>query len=337
MRKIIPIFVPHQGCVHRCSFCHQPYITGVSLHTTVTPDDIRARIDTALQEPKSRAKGAKFEVAFYGGSFTGLDIAVQKQFLHIAQQYVEQGKLTGIRLSTHPNMFDDQVFGLLSSFSVTTIELGVQSFNDDVLKQAQRGHTVDDVEQTIRRLQKLSIEVGIHLMIGLPGDSLESSLYSTDRAIALQPASVRIHPTLVIQHTRLAKLYHSGHYTPLSLEDAVETCKQMVKRFQAHHISVIRIGLQPTESMEQNIVAGPYHPAFRQLVDSALMYDQLESLCARRGVSDGDLTIIAAFQDISTVRGQQNRNIKRLQERFHYRTIHVKAGSNLHRGEIRIE
>lgn len=322
--------------MHRCTFCHQPHITGVSLHTTVTPEDVRTCIDTALHEPKSRARGAEFEVAFYGGSFTGLDIAVQEQFLRIAQQYGERGKLTGIRLSTHPNMFNDQIFELLTRFNVTTIELGVQSFRDDVLKQAQRGHTAEDAERTVKRLQGLGIEVGIHLMIGLPGDSLESSLYSTDRTIALQPASVRIHPTLVIQHTQLAKLYQSGNYTPLSLEDAVEICKQMVKRFQAYHIPVIRIGLQPTESMEQHIIAGPYHPAFRQLVDSALMYDQLEHLCREHRYSGGQLTIYATPQDISIVRGQKNINISNLQQGFGFTEVCIMTDVTLKRGIFRL-
>lgn len=300
------------------------------------PEDIRTRIDTALQEPKSRAKGAEFEVAFYGGSFTGLDLTVQEHFLRIAQLYVKQGKLTGVRLSTHPSMFNDQIFALLSRFNVTTIELGVQSFDDDVLKQAQRGHTAEDAEQTVKRLQDLRIQVGIHLMIGLPGDSHEISLASTDRTIALQPTSIRIHPTLVIQHTRLARLYQSGYYTPLSLENAVETCKQMVKRFQAHHIPVIRIGLQPTESMERNILAGPYHPAFRQLVDSALMYERLEKQCVTSGHSDGSITITAAPQDISNVRGHKNSNINALRQKFGFTAVSINADSTLPRGEFRV-
>ncbi len=336
MRKIIPIFVPHQGCVHRCTFCHQPHITGVSLHTEVTPDDIRTTIETALREPKSQAKGAEFEVAFYGGTFTGLEPALQEHFLRTAQEYVDQGKLTGIRLSTHPNMFDEHIFDLLASFSVTTVELGVQSFDNAVLEQAQRGHTAEDAERAIRRLQQLGIDVGIHLMVGLPGDSHDGALRSTDNAIALQSASVRIHPTIVIQNTLLAKRYEDGEYTPLSLEGAVQTCKEMVKRFQAHGIPIIRIGLQPTDSMERNIVAGPYHPAFRQLVDSALMYDRLAERCSAHGFSGGHLTITAAPQDISNIRGQKNVNLNVLQQAFELTTVSVNTDSTFARGEFRL-
>ena len=139
MRKIIPIFLPHQGCPQRCSFCHQPHITGIPTQTPFTPDGIRAIIETALQEPRSQARGAQFEVAFYGGTFTGLDLTLQKQFLNTAQTYVNDGDLIGIRLSTHPAMFDERVFELLTAFSITTIELGVQSFDNQILQLANRG------------------------------------------------------------------------------------------------------------------------------------------------------------------------------------------------------
>ena len=232
MKKIIPIFVPHQGCPHRCIFCHQPHITGVSLHTSITPDEIRNTIETALSEPKSQAKNIQFELAFYGGTFTGLNFSIQEQFLHTAQSYVDHGNVTGIRISTHPAMFNERIFSLLHAFSVTTVELGVQSFDDDVLHYAKREHTAKEAKQTIIRLQRSGIAVGIHLMVGLPGDSFEGSIQSTQQAISLNPASVRIHPTLVIRHTQLAALYHAGQYEPLSLDAAVYTCKEMLKLFR---------------------------------------------------------------------------------------------------------
>lgn len=337
MKKIIPIFVPNQGCSHRCIFCHQPHITGVSLQTSLAPDDIRRTIDAALSEPKSQAKQARFEVAFYGGTFTGLDLSLQEQFLRTAQSYVDCGSLTGIRISTHPGMVTDRIFSLLASFSVTTVELGVQSFDDNVLQYSKRGHTAEDAEQTTTRLQRTGIAVGIHLMIGLPGDSSEGSIQSTHRVISLNPASVRIHPTLVIRHTPLADLYRAGQYVPLSLDTAVHTCKEMLKLFRSHQIPVIRIGLQPTASMADNIVAGPYHPAIRQLVESALMYDEMESLCARHQLSGAHVVFHVAPQDISTVRGQKNANLKKLREQFGLTGIGMLPDESVRRGEIRLE
>ena len=322
--------------MRRCVFCHQPHITGVSLQTHVTPDDIRREIEQALAEPKSRQKGAKFEVAFYGGTFTGLALEVQEQFLRTVQPYVDCGDIEGIRVSTHPRMFDEQIFALLEAFSVRMVELGIQSFDNLVLEQAGRGHTAEEAAQILLRLQESGIHVGIHLMIGLPHDSYKKSLFSAQKAIELQPASVRIHPTLVIRGTRLEALYKQGQYSPLSLDTAISTCKDMLKLFRASNIPVIRIGLQPTGSMEQNIIAGPYHPAIRQLVESAIFYDKMAVLCKLHAATEHPFTFLVSPKDISTVRGQKNGNIKKLQQQFNIGDIRIVADDTLQRGQIRI-
>lgn len=306
------------------------------MHTTVTTDDIRKEIETALIEPKSQQKGVQFEVAFYGGTFTGLDLRQQERFLRTVQPYIDRGELMGIRLSTHPTMFNEQIFALLAAFSVTTVELGVQSFDNLVLKNAARGHTAEEAEQTISKLQRLEIDVGIHLMIGLPGDSHEGSIKSAHKTISLKPASVRIHPTLVIRNTQLEVLYRQGHYIPLSLDTAVRTCKEMLKLFRAHQIPVIRIGLQPTTSMEQNIVAGPYHPAMRQVVESAIAYEKMEILCANQQFPDKRVTLYVSPRDVSTVRGQKNENLKKLQQQFGLTHVDVIPDNSILRGELRI-
>jgi histone acetyltransferase (RNA polymerase elongator complex component) len=336
MKKIISIFVPHQGCPHRCIFCHQPHITGMMIRTPITPDDVRRQIDVALAEPKSREKRAQFEVAFYGGTFTGLAWQHQEQLLSTVQPYIDRGDISGIRVSTHPGMFDEGILALLQQYSVHLIELGVQSFDDAVLRQAGRNHTADEVVQTVRRLQMLGIDVGIHLMIGLPGDSFQKSLDSARTTIGLHPVSVRIHPTLVIRGTQLEQLYTQGHYIPLSLEEAVATSKEMLKLFRQHHLPVIRIGLQPTASMEQNIVAGPYHPALRQLIESAIFYDEMVALCVSHAFSDDVVVFYVSPKDVSTVRGQKNTNLKTLHQQFHLRDIHILSDENLQRGQIRI-
>ena len=242
----------------------------------------------------------------------------------------------GIRLSTHPKMFNECIFALLAAFSVNTVELGVQSFDNLILKKAARGHTAEEAEQTIDRLQHMGIDVGIHLMIGLPGDSHEGSITSAQKTIALHPASVRIHPTLVIRNTQLEALYRKGHYIPLSLDAAVKTCKEMLKLFRTHQIPVIRIGLQPTASMEQNIVAGPFHPAMRQLVESALAYEEMEALCADQSFPDKYVTFYVSPRDTSTVRGQKNDNLKKLQQQFGLTHVDVIPDTSLLRGDLRI-
>ena len=336
MNKIISIFVPHQGCPQRCVFCHQPHITGVSLSTPVTPEDIRQTIETALAEPKSKQKGVLFEVAFYGGTFTGLALERQEQLLRTVQPYLTNRDIVGIRLSTHPMMFHDAIFALLATYHVTTVELGVQSFDNLVLDRAGRGHTAEEAAQTVQRLQQMGIAVGLHLMVGLPGDSYAGALKSAEQAISLKPASMRIHPTLVLRNTPLEVLYTQGQYTPLTLDEAVNTCKAMLKLFQFHQIPVIRIGLQPTTSLEQNVIAGPYHPAMRQLVESALAYEQMVALCTQHPLLENQITFAVSPHDISTVRGQKNENLSKLRQQFGVKRVQVVPDNSLQRGEIRI-
>ena len=334
MKKIASVFVPHQGCPHRCSFCHQPHITGVDIFTTLDSNELRRQIDRALQEPKSRRQEAQFDLAFYGGSFTGLALQKQEELLHTAQEYVEQGNIAGIRLSTHPAMFDDRILELLQRYSVTLIELGVQSFDDRVLELAGRRHTAAEAVKIVKTLHTCGIQVGIHLMIGLPGDSHEQDLASARKTIELTPASVRIHPCLVLRGTRLEWLYQTEQYHPLSLEAAIQTSKEMLALFKQHSIPVIRIGLQPTESMERNILAGPYHPAFRQLVESAIFYDKMVEQAANSKLFGETLTFQVAAQDLSTARGQKNSNIHKLLERFQLREVRILPDASLQRGEI---
>ncbi|MCP4395730.1 MAG: radical SAM protein [bacterium] len=334
MKKIIPIFVPHQGCPHRCNFCHQEHITGVAIHTTLGSDELRRQIDRALQEPKSRRKEAQFDLAFYGGSFTGLALHKQEELLRTARDYIEQGRISEIRLSTHPAMFTDRILDLLQRYSVSLIELGVQSFDDRVLELAERQHTAAEAVQIINTLQTCGIQVGIHLMIGLLGDSDEKSLASTRKTIELKPASVRIHPCLVIRGTRLEKLYRDGKYRPLSLDAAVHLSKKMLMLFKQHNIPVTRIGLQPTESMERHIIDGPYHPAFRQLVESALFYDSMAAQAVNREVSGNTLLFQVSPQDLSTARGQKNTNIRKLMQAFQAHEVRILPDTSLARGEM---
>ena len=297
-------------------------------------NELRHHIDRALQEPKSRQKDAQFDLAFYGGSFTGLELHKQEELLQTAQDYIEQGEISGIRLSTHPAMFNDQVLDLLQRYSVTMIELGVQSFDDRVLELAGRHHTAADAANIVTRLQACGIHVGIHLMIGLPGDSFEKSLVSARKTIELQPDSVRIHPCLVIRGTRLEALYHAGQYHPLSLEDAIHISKEMLTLFRQHNILVTRIGLQPTESMERNILDGPYHPAFRQLVESAALYDRMAAQTTSRALTGKALLFQVSPNDLSTARGQKNSNIRKLMETFQTHEVRIVPSEALRRGEI---
>ncbi len=271
---IIPFFIPHSGCPHQCVFCNQKNITGQT--NPVDPSTIPRKIIEYLSINNS---GKAVHVAFYGGSFTALPFEIQRAYLIAVQPFITSGRIEGIRLSTRPDCITNEVLALLKEYHVTTIELGAQSMDDAVLKTSGRGHTANDTIDAARLIKANDFLIGLQLMPGLPGDSADSFMQTIDTVIELKPDFVRIYPALVIKDTPLEDLYRSRRYKPLSLDDAVALCREALERFELAGIEVIRIGLQPTEELERpgTIIGGPYHPAFRQLVESSILLDKMRT------------------------------------------------------------
>ena len=309
---IVPFFISHQGCPHQCVFCDQERISGQRAGLP-EPAEMIATIDRYV----ASGGGRPLEVAFYGGTFTSLPRHDQEQLLAPLQPLMATGRVAGVRLSTRPDAVDGERARFLASRGVATVELGVQSMDDAVLGAAGRGHASSHVAEAFASLRGAGIAVAAQLMPGLPGDTAESALISLERVLALSPAFVRIYPTVVVAGTRLADLWRSGDYTPLGLDDAVSLCASMLRRCLAAGVPVIRIGLQPTEELERpgTVLAGPWHPAFRQLVESELFYGLLERLA--EGIPAGSFMEVAcAPRRISDVAGQHRRNLVRLRDRF---------------------
>ena len=259
---IIPIFIPFGGCEYQCVFCDQPKITGsAGLPSSL---EIKETIEKYLATWK---KGGRKEVAFYGGTFTGFPLEVQESFLLAAYGYVASGALDSIRVSTRPDSIDAKTIELLKRYRVEVVELGVQSMDDKVLHLSGRGHGAVETVRSAALLKEAGIKVGIQLMPGLPGDSRETTVKSARSVAALRPDFVRIYPTLVIRDTPLHEIFMRGEYTPWSIEEMTDACKELCRIFKESSIKIIRIGLQPSRELEENIVAGPYHPSFRQLVE----------------------------------------------------------------------
>ena len=271
---IIPIFVPHLGCPNDCVFCNQKSISGQTKQ--VTKEDVKNIIEEHLKYIK---KDSKVEVAFFGGSFTGIEEAKQEELLSTAYEYIKQKKVDSIRISTRPDYIDKKILKRLKKYKVKTIELGVQSANDYILKKAGRGHTFEDVVKASKLIRWYGFELGHQMMVGLPESTTVDEINTAKQLIKLKPKMVRIYPVLVIKNTKLEKDYNDGKYKPLTVTQAVEVCKELVKLFVKKHIEVIRIGLQPTDTItnpdndKSEVVAGPFHPAFRQLVESGMWYD----------------------------------------------------------------
>lgn len=321
---IIPIFVPHLGCPHDCIFCNQRKITGLS--TNIQADDVRKTIEEHLATFPKRP--INIEVAFYGGSFTGIDKKDQENLLSIPYQYKKEGKIHGIRLSTRPDYIDKDILDLLKKYEVDTIELGVQSLNEEVLKKSYRGHSVEDVYRASKLIKEYGFNLGLQMMIGLVGDTREKAIYTAKEFVKLDPYCVRIYPTLVIKDTYLEKIYKNNKYIPLSVEEAVNIVTDILMLFEYNNINVIRIGLQPTENIQlgKDVVAGPFHPSFRQLVESNIYKNLLEDYLKNydRSTIKGETMVLEANEKIiSNISGQKSSNINYLVERFKLKNIKI--------------
>lgn len=323
----IPIFVPHRGCPFDCVFCNQRRITGST--TDVKPDDVRNIIACALATlPK---KDRYVEAAFFGGSFTGIPIEEQSALLAAAAEF--KNDLNGIRLSTRPDYITEEILDNLQKYGVTTIELGVQSMDNSVLKQSNRGHTREQVIKAVELIRKYPFRLGLQMMTGLPGDTSEKSLYTADEIIKLKPELVRIYPTLTIKDTYLEKMYNDGRYVPETLGDAVELSKKLLLKFEENDISVIRIGLQATEEIceEGSVVAGPVHSAFRELVESSIYYDLIEKCI--KDVKDKEVILYVNDKEISKAVGNRKENILKIKNKYGI-DLKIKGNKNIEKREV---
>lgn len=332
---IIPIFVPHLGCPHDCVFCNQKRITGLS--TDVTEDYVNT---TIIDHLNTFPKGdITVEVAFYGGSFTGIDKDIQRKLLSVPLRYKEAGRIQGIRLSTRPDYIDHEILGLLREYKVDTIELGVQSLHDDVLFKSGRGHTSQQVYMASKLIKEYGFNLGLQMMVGLVGDTREKSLYTAKEFVRLDPYCVRIYPTLVIKDTYLEKLYQRDEYQPLGLEEAVDISTDLLMLFQYHDIHVIRVGLQPTDNIAlgKDVVAGPFHPSFRQLVEANIMKLILKEYLGDLGGPYGDTMIVEVHgKNISYIAGQKSSNIDYLKKAYGFKKIKIYNNNNLSLDTINI-
>ncbi len=303
---IIPVFIPHYGCPHQCIFCNQYQITGQG--QTVTPEYVNTVIEQWL--PHIAPSATHIEVAFYGGSFTALPLQTQQLLLAPANRALLAGKITALRVSTRPDCITEPILDLLKTNGVSTVELGVQSLDDQVLTCAGRGHTAADVLTAVRLIKDQRLAVGIQLMPGLPGETLLSLAATTVNTIALAPQFVRIYPVVVLEGTQLAQLYKEHHYQPLSVAQAVEQAAFMHVLFEKHHIPVIRTGLQATSELDKAtvVLAGPYHPAFGEMV-TAYVYKQSVYAWLENVNPVGNVKIHCSPQNVSKVRGQKNKNM----------------------------
>jgi len=306
---IVPFFISHRGCPHRCVFCDQQKISGAD--GAIPSAD---RILNTIHEYRRTSGRPAVEVAFFGGSFTSLPQSSQESLLFPLQPLLASGEVSSVRLSTRPDSLDASRAEFLRRMGVKTVEIGIQSMDDEVLSLAGRGHDAAAVERAFVCLKEQGLTVGAQLMPGLPGDTAQKSLDSLSQVLEMGPEFIRIYPALVIAGTGLAQLHADGMYQPLTLSAAISLCKVMLHRSLRHGIPVIRIGLQPTADLQRpgTIQAGPWHPAFRQLVEAELFYDLVSRLLGEQLPGGLSATIACNPSRVSDVAGHGRANMARL-------------------------
>ena len=337
---IIPIFVPHLGCPNDCIFCNQKSISGQK--TEMTKEKAKEIIDNYLKSIKKGNENVKIEIAFFGGSFTAIKEEKQEELLKVAYEYVKSGEVESIRISTRPDAINKEILKRLKKYGVKTIELGVQSANNYILKRINRGHSFEDVKKASKLIRRYGFRLGHQMMVGLPESTRLDEINTAKQLIKLKPKMVRIYPTLVIKNTKLEKEYEEGKYKPLSVVQTVEICKDLVRMFADKKIDIIRVGLQTTDEISEpgsknsEVVAGPFHPALRQLVESAMWYDAIVGKIKKLNVKVKEVAVTVNPADSNNVIGHKKENVIKLKETYDVDLV-LKQDEKMKQGKSKIE
>lgn len=325
---IIPIFISHRGCPHNCIFCNQKKITSRS--GDVTPDDARNIIEewlTTLSDVET------VEVSFFGGSFTAIPLNEQTAFLKVAKEYKDRGLIDKIHMSTRPDYISEEILDNLKKYGADVIELGVQSFDENVLKLSERGHSKECVYKASELIKKYGFTLGIQLMVGLPGDSLEKCICSANETVKIAPEIARIYPTVAIKGTKLYELYEKGLYSPLSEDEAVLRSKAIYEILDNNGINIIRVGLKSSEIMDNEL---SFHPAFRQLVEGEIAKEKIKNQIENAGENIREITIKANPHSFNNISGHKARNKKYFEEKYPNIKMSFKVDINLKDNEYSV-
>lgn len=314
--KNIPIFIPHLGCPHDCVFCNQKKISG---HSSFDTSKVRYEIEEALSTISADECA---EIAFFGGSFTGIDRELMITLLNIAEEYVKQGRVSGIRMSTRPDYINTEILDILKRYTVSAIELGLQSFDDEVLRVCERGHTSEDSRRACRLIREYGFELVGQMMVGLPGSTPESEMLTAREIASLGCSAARVYPTVVFRTTKLCKMAECGEYTPLSDEDAVRRTSDVLAILIKANITLLRIGLCSNEDIRDpdEVYGGAVHPALGELCIGELYYkiirERLAGICNAKSGKTDTVSVFVSMGSISKAVGHKKRNKERLYLEF---------------------
>ncbi|MCK4652847.1 MAG: radical SAM protein [Candidatus Cloacimonetes bacterium] len=307
---ILPIFIPHLGCPFQCVYCNQKLITKSKVPSR---EDIRNRIEKFCRKNPANEK----EVAFFGGTFTNLNPKKQQEFFDSVNLF--KNKISGIRISTRPDTIDQDILSFCKKNNVRTIELGIQSFNDEVLLASKRGYNSQIAQRACYLIQEFKL--GVQLMPGLPKFSKKTLKQTIQTTININPDFVRIYPTIVLASTELEKWYLKGKFHPLELNEAIKIVSEMIQQFEEHKIKVIKVGLH-SDIDERNIVAGPYHQSFGELVRAEILLKRIIDNFENR-------TLMISVANISLFKGFNSQMLKSLKTQLNLNRIPIIIDNNL--------
>ncbi len=329
----IPIFIPHLGCPNQCVFCNQRTISGVEKFDIASVnDEIKNALSTIDDDTDA-------EIAFFGGSFTGIDRSLMISLLEIAYEYVLNGKVTSIRCSTRPDYIDEEILNILKQYSVKVIELGLQSSDDYVLRASKRGHDLAAEEKACRLIVDSGFDLVGQMMIGLPGSNIDSEIKTAEFIVRMGAVGARIYPTVVFNDTELCNMSMSGEYAPISLDDAVKRSANVLKIFRDNNLEVIRIGLCSSENLtdKSKYYAGPNHPAIGEMVEAEVYFDIIIDLLQKNNLKCPRLLIKIPKGEMSKVVGHKKHNKERLIRDYGFKNIKFKEDESLSEYQIIIE
>jgi histone acetyltransferase (RNA polymerase elongator complex component) len=326
---VYPIFLSFAGCPFRCIYCDQQAVTAVK-HDQSWFERAIARL-VSLAE-RIRVETVPGEIAFYGGTFTGLPLNLRDQLLKRAAGYVREGLFTGIRFSTRPDMLDADTLGALSQYPITTVELGIQSLSDPVLEACHRGYSRDQAVATIECLRQYPWKLGVQLMSGLPADTPKRFLDSVLDTIARNPDFVRFYPVLVFPGTELAQWTADGRYQPLTVDEAVAGCVPAFDACLQAGIPVARMGLLLSSGIDSGMtsVAGPWHPAFGQLVRSAWWRQRIDETLEQwpSPPAGGCINLRVGQRHVGDVLGWKRQNLTHWRQKWDLKQMSVEGITN---------
>ncbi|HET6421169.1 MAG TPA: TIGR01212 family radical SAM protein [Geobacteraceae bacterium] len=196
-----------------CIFCNNTSFSPKGTRDTIP---VRRQMEEGIAYHLRRLGSEKFIIYFQKHTNTyGTVERLRDLYLSV----LDHPDVLGISVGTRPDCLADEVIDLLEELArsrYVCLELGLQSMNDDILRRINRGHGLAEYLRAVDRVSGRGIELCTHLIYGFPGETREGFLKVADLIASLPVDSLKIHQLHAVEGTRLAEMYRSGEFVPLT-------------------------------------------------------------------------------------------------------------------------